>query len=105
MKNVKFRGLPREKTKSVEIPRFKFHGSNSARNPNSAARLEIPRDAETVGPTNKLKKIPFSRQKFLMTLFFFFSHRPAFSDYCHIRSFLPRKTTISEKNPLIRPFL
>src|SRR6218665_1655636 len=49
MKNVKFRGIPREKDEIRGfIPRFNF----AVFNPNSVARLEIPRWAETVGPRN-----------------------------------------------------
>src|SRR6218665_2309033 len=42
MKNVKFRGIPLQKDEF----RLKFCGKN----PNSAARLEIPRPAENCGP-------------------------------------------------------
>ena len=47
MKNVKFRGIPRQKDEfRGKIPWLKFRGKN----PNSAARLEIPRAAENCGP-------------------------------------------------------
>ena len=52
------------------------------------------------------EKCPFSHPKFLI---FFLSHRPDFSDFpfftvikCPIRPFYTGKTTISEKNSLIR---
>ena len=47
--NVKFRDIPRRKDEF----RGKFRDSIPRKNPNSAARLEIPRAAETVGPTDK----------------------------------------------------
>src|SRR6218665_282509 len=64
------------------------------------------------------KKFPFSWPKFLMT-FYFFSHRPGFSNFLFIfpdfRIFtmlnvvydplFTRKTTISEKNSFMTPFL
>ena len=42
MKNVKFRGIPRQKDE--------FRGKFRSSNPNSAARLEILRAAENCGP-------------------------------------------------------
>src|SRR6218665_508834 len=55
------------------------------------------------------EKIPIFMSKISDDLFF--SHRPGFSDFtflycikCRIRPFLHQKTTISEKNSLIRPF-
>src|SRR6218665_902514 len=56
------------------------------------------------------KEFPFSRPKFSMT---FFSHRPGFSDFpylycvkCRIYDpFFTRKSTISEKNSVMTPFL
>jgi len=48
LKNVKVRGKKTNSAKKDEF-RGKFHGS-ARQNPNSAARLEIPR--KTVGPIN-----------------------------------------------------
>src|SRR6218665_137553 len=50
------------------------------------------------------QKIPFSRRKFLMAFFSFFSHRPRFSDFtflyrikCRLRPFLHQKTPYFRK--------
>ena len=51
MKNVKFRGMPREK--KANIARFNSAAQNRGKNPNYAVQREIPRPAETSGPTDE----------------------------------------------------